>query len=295
MSKVLITGGSGFLGREISQTLSKANYEVAWLTRNPKKTHPFLSYKWDIESNSIDIKAFDGVKHIIHLAGEGIANKRWTPKRKRELYESRINSTQFLFDTFKTLKTPIKTFVATSAVGYYGAVTVDKIFTEKDTPYDDFISNLCVEWEKTISNFEALNIRTVIYRTGIVLAKNGGALQKMKTPVVTPLGTGKQFMPWIHISDYTNLYLKAITDINLEGIYNAVAPEQITNYTFLKLLAKAYKLPFIPVGIPKFVLKLILGEMVSILVEGSKVSSNKIKKAGYQFKYTTLYNALKNL
>ena len=295
MNTILISGGTGLIGRRLSYLLKAKGYKIHLLSRecNPKNLFP--TFLWNINQYTIDDSAFDGVSHIIHLTGAGVADKRWTNKRKNEILDSRVASTNLLYDTVKRLEVPLKSFVAASATGYYGSTTTEKIFKETNKPGNDFLSKVCELWEKAINQFEHLKIRTVILRTGIVLSNEGGALKKMTTPVITSIGNGKQFMPWIHIDDLCELYIKGIEDNKFQGVYNAVSTEHITNFSFSKVLSKIVKKPFIPFMAPKVLLKIALGEMSSIILNGNRVSAEKIKQAGFKFKFENLNKALKNL
>ena len=295
MNTILISGGTGLIGRRLSYLLKAKGYKIHLLSRecNPKNLFP--TFLWNINQYTIDDSAFNGVSHIIHLTGAGVANKRWTNKRKNEILDSRVASTNLLYDTVKRLEVPLKSFVAASATGYYGSTTTDKIFKETNKPGNDFLSKVCELWEKAINQFEHLKIRTVILITGIVLSNEGGALKKMTTPVITSIGNGKQFMPWIHIDDLCELYIKGIEDNKFQGVYNAVSTEHITNFSFSKVLSKIVKKPFIPFIAPKVLLKIALGEMSSIILNGNRVSAEKIKQAGFKFKFGNLNKALKNL
>ena len=290
--KILITGGTGLIGKHLIKKLQNRNFEVVVLSRNPKEAHEF---RWNIVEGYVNKKAFKNIDSIIHLAGAGIADKRWSRKRKQEIITSRIDAITLLFKKVKEYKIPLKNFISASGIGFYGTVTSPKIFTEKDALATDFLGNVCKLWEKTVTQNQPKNCKTVILRTGIVLAKNGGALVKMKTPIVSPIGSGKQYMPWIHIDDICEMYIKAIEDEGLEGIYNAVAPEHQTSYTLSKALAKSLKRIFLPIGVPAFLLRLVFGEMAIILLKGSRVSSEKIKKAGFQFRFHTLKSAFDDL
>lgn len=292
MVTVLITGGTGLVGKFLNKKLSSKGFHVRVLTRNPKKEN---EYSWDIHQNHIDEKVFKNLDYIIHLAGSGIANKRWTTKRKQEIIDSRTKSTQLLFEKIATNKIALQGFISASAIGYYGAISSEKIFTESDTPATDFLGNVCQQWEAATLQFESLGIPTTILRIGIVLSKTGGALAKMKMPIITPIATGKQYMPWIHIEDLTNLFTKAIEDNNFTGIYNAVAPDQQTNKSFSKLLAQKTRKIYVPIGVPAFLLKLVFGKMSILLTTGSRISSAKIKKTGYQFSFKKLEDALEDL
>ena len=291
MVTVLITGGTGLVGQMLNNKLSDKGYIVRILTRTQKKENDF---SWDIANNFIDEKAFENLDYIIHLAGAGIAEKRWTPKRKEEIITSRTKSTELVFNKIQELKVPLRGFISASAVGYYGAKTTDKIFTETDLPANDFLGNVCQLWEKSVLEFDEIEIPTTIFRLGIVLSKKGGALEKMKTPIITPIANGKQYIPWIDINDLTNMFIFA-TENNVTGIFNAVAPEQQTSYSFSRLLAKKTKRLFVPIGVPTFLLKLIFGKMSIILTTGSRVSSDKINNTGFQFIHKKLESSLNNL
>lgn len=289
---ILITGGTGLVGQLLQKKLVDMNYTVRILTRSPKKATEFY---WNIANNEIDEKAFSGIDYIIHLAGAGIADKRWTPERKKEILDSRTKSTALILDKVKELKIPLKKFIAASAIGYYGAITSETIFKESDKPATDFLGNVCQQWEDASLAFNDLNIATTILRIGIVLSKNGGALSKMNTPIViNPIATGKHYIPWIHIEDLTSLFIKAIEDNTFTGIYNAVSPDVQTSFSFSKVLAKKCKKIFIPIGVPKFILKVLFGEMSIILTTGSRVSSDKTEKAGFTFSYKKLDKALED-
>jgi uncharacterized protein (TIGR01777 family) len=295
MRKVLITGGSGLIGRRLSFLLKSRGYEVRILSRsnNPKNSHK--TFVWNISEKTINDSAFEDLNHIIHLAGAGIADKRWSEKRKKEIIASRVASTNLLYNTVKRLKTPLDSFISASATGYYGAITSETIFEEKDKPAKDFLGKVCSLWEDSIFQFNEIKIRTVALRTGIVLSKDGGALKKMKTPIITSLGNGKQYMPWIHIDDLCELYIKAIEDQEFKGAFNAVSSEHISNLSFSKKVSKIFNHPFLAVGTPSFILQIVFGEMSTIILNGSRISANKIKQAGFKFKFENLEKALKNL
>ena len=291
MAKIIITGGTGLVGKRLSKLLIDKNHEVVILSRNPKEENEF---KWDISSNYIDEIALLDTDYIIHLAGAGIADKRWTKERKQIIIDSRVKSANLLYDKINELKINLKGFISASGVGYYGAVTTDKIYEETDKAGTDFLGDVCQKWENAAQQFSTKNIPVTILRTGVVLTDNGGALDKMKTPIITPLGSGKQFLPWIHLDDLCAIYIKVIDD-NLEGVFNAVAPEHHTSKTFSKELAKSIGKPYLGIGVPSFMLKLVFGDMAKILLEGSKISAKKIEKNGYSFRFETLKKALNNL
>ena len=295
MKKVLITGGNGLIGKRLSFLLASRGYEVRILSRNDSSNSVYKTFVWNVTEQYINDSAFEGLNHIIHLAGAGIADKRWSEKRKKEIIASRVTSTNLLYNTVKRLKTPLNSFISASATGYYGAVTSETIFEEKDKPAKDFLGKVCSLWEDSIFQFNEIKIRTVALRTGIVLSKDGGALKKMKTPVITSLGNGKQYMPWIHIDDLCELYIKAIEDEQFKGAFNAVSSEHISNLSFSKKISKIFNSPFLAIGAPSFILQIVFGEMSTIILNGSRISANKIKQAGFKFKFENLEKALNNL
>lgn len=294
MANILITGGSGLIGKALISKLLKENHTVSILSRSPKKIKNVTVYLWNINNEEIENKAFNNIDYIIHLAGAGIADKRWTQKRKQEIIDSRVKSTQLLYNKVKEQKVLLKGFISASAIGYYGAITSDKEFIEDDGSASDFLGTVCNLWEKSILQFKKAGIPTTIFRTGIVLSNNGGALTKMQTPIVTPIGSGKQWMPWIHIDDLCQMYLDAVNG-NLTGIFNAVAPEYTTNYSFSKQFAKSIKRMFLGIGVPSFLLRILFGELSIILLTGSKISSKKILDARFTFKYPNLESAFKQI
>ncbi len=295
MKNILISAGTGLIGKRLSFLLESKGHQVRLLSRKENHTLPYKTYVWNIDKDEIDPEAFSNLDYVIHLAGAGIAEKRWSKKRKEIILQSRVQSTLLLLKTIKELHVPIKAFISSSAIGYYGSITTDKIFEETDSSSDDFLGTICSHWENAIFSFKQLDIRTVALRTGIVLSKEGGALEKMRTPIISPLGNGKQYMPWIHIDDLCNMYIKALEDNSLEGVYNGVAPDHQTNKSFSKIASKSIKRPFLSIGVPDFILKLIFGEMATILLNGSRVSSLKIEKTGFSFTYPDLENALQDL
>ncbi|MFO7672709.1 MAG: TIGR01777 family oxidoreductase, partial [Lutibacter sp.] len=233
-----------------------------------------------------------------HLAVEGIAEKRCTKERKHLLISSRVDSANLLFEKVKELHPNLKGFISASGIGYYGAITSEKIYNENDAAGRDFVSAICKVWEKAANQFNKINIRTVILRTGVVLSKEGGALEKLSQPIKmgvgAALGSGEQYIPWIHLEDLCKMYLFAIENEEFKGIYNAVAPEHLTNKSLTKIIANKLKKPLWLPNIPAFVMKLILGKMAVIILEGSRVSSEKIMATGFKFNYPNIKEALDN-
>jgi uncharacterized protein (TIGR01777 family) len=301
MKTILITGGTGLVGSHLIPKLLNKGFTVKVLSRSEQKsdTDNLTYHKWDIKNNFIDKEALKNTDFIIHLAGAGIADSKWTASRKKVLINSRVDSLNLLYSTLKksTLK-PAK-LISTSGVGYYGAVTNEVIYKETDKAEKDFISQICIEWEAAANKFSALDIPVLIPRVGVVLSEKGGALEKMKTPAKfnfgSPLGTGKQYMPWIHIEDLCNIYLKGIEDESFVGTYNAVADEHINNKGFSKQLAKSMGKAFFAPNVPSFMLKLLFGEMSKIILEGSRVSNMNLLKSGFKFKFPKIEEALNDL
>jgi uncharacterized protein len=295
--KTLITGASGLIGTRLTELLLQKGHQVAHLGRS-KKTGTVPSFIWDVENKSMDVKALEGIDTIIHLAGAGVADKRWTTARKKEILNSRINSTRLLFKILKSENHSVKTFVCASAIGYYGFGMGDETFTEESKAGNDFLASVTNQWEEETNPIAALGLRLVKLRIGIVLSEKGGALAEMAKPirwgVGSPLGKGEQYLSWIHIDDLCELFIKAVSDSKMQGPYNAVC-NWITNVGLTKAIAHILKKPLFLPSVPSFAMKIILGEMADIVLNGSKVSAEKIKQAGFQFKYTDLDKALNNL
>lgn len=298
MAKILITGGTGLIGKALTKRLISEGHEIRILSRHPKSTDKIKSFFWNVESQQIDESAFDGIEHIIHLAGAGIADKRWTNARKKEIIDSRVNSMKLITKVIKKKNSHLKSFVGTSAVGFYGMVTSEKIFSETDSGIDDFLSYTCTQWENSYKEIESLSEKACVLRLGIVLSANGGALKRLlplfKLGLGSAIGSGKQYMPWIHIDDLVSVFYEALFNPNFKGIYNAAAPEHIRNKEFSKQLAKSLSKPFFFPNIPSFLLKLIFGEMAKMLLEGSQVANQKLLNTGFTFKYPQLSMALNN-
>lgn len=293
MKNILITGGSGLVGKEITKILESKDYSVAWMSRSAQSQKSFI---WNVEKQQIEPEAIEWADAIIHLAGTGVAEKRWTPDRKRDILESRTQSTQLLYQTIKKAKKRPSAFISASAVGFYGFNTGAKLVDENSTAGSDFLSEVVVAWENEVKKMEALDLRTVLLRIGIVLDEVGGALGEMlKPPVAAPLGSGAQWMSWIHIEDLAKMFVFSLEKTTLQGVFNAVAPNPATNQQLTQAAAKAKGKPYIGIGVPGFALKVILGEMAAMVLGGNRVSSQKIQKAGFEFEFPDLDPALKDL
>lgn len=296
---VLITGGTGFIGRYLTEKLLKKGYTVSILTRNSKpNTDNIFYYIWDAAAQSIDEEAVRNADYIIHLAGENIAEKRWTAERKKAILDSRIKSTQLIYDTLKKNNNKVDAFVSASGIGFYGAVNGDGICTENTLPANDFVGTVCQEWENSADLMTSLGIRTVKIRTGLVLGKNGGIVKELapifKRGFGSALGSGKQYMPWIHIHDLCMIYIEAIENNKMIGAYNATINDSTTNLIFSRTLAGTFGYPIWMPKIPAFLIRLGMGERACILLTGRRVSSDRIKKLGFRFQFKNLQQALKN-
>ena len=294
-NKVLITGGTGLIGTAVRQLLNRKGYETAVLTRN-KNLKNIKSFYWNPPTKELDLEALKFADYIIHLAGENISKKRWTARQKQRIYDSRIHSTRFLFDKVKASGLYPKKLISASAIGYYGTFTSDKILTENDPPGNDFLAKVVVDWEKENLAFEKLGIPTLLYRIGVVFSNKGGALGEMMKTIplgfVASPGSGKQILAWIALEDLAEMFVYGIENENLTGIYNAVSPNPVNVLKLNNELAKKYKIKHLPIHIPKIFLKLAFGEMSSLILEGSKISSEKIINSGFQFKYPQIRDIL---
>lgn len=295
MKKILITGGSGLVGKKITGLLEKNGYEVAWLSRSPEK-YKQKSFAWDVDKQSIDSEALQWADGIIHLAGEGVADKRWTAERKQAILQSRTQSTLLLKHAIEKSDKKPDVFVSASAVGYYGFNTGENLMDENGKPGSDFLSQVVAAWESEVENIADHGIRTVMLRIGIVLDNKGGALVEMlKPPVAAPLGNGQQWMSWIAIDDLAQMFLFTIENKEMNGIYNAVGPNPARNADLTKAAAKKAGKMFVDIGVPGLALKIFLGEMAQMVLGGNKVSAKKIEKAGFEFRYPVLKEALEKI
>ncbi len=297
METVLITGGSGLIGSALSALLTQNNYKVRHLSRQVTRKEAYPTFFWNYKTQQIDPDALIGVDHIIHLAGAGIADKRWTKKRKQEILDSRVKTLDLLFQQVIQQKIQLKSVVCASGINYYGLAQNNTCFIESDPLGKGFLSEVCEQWEQAADQFQTM-CPVIILRTGMVLSKTGGALEKLLQPIKlnfgAALGTGKQIIAWIHLDDLCGMYLFLLQK-QQSGVFNAVSPNQVTNLVFNQLLAKKLnKSLFLP-NIPAFLLKLLLGEMAEMILAGNSISSEKIQKAGFKFEFLNLETALDNL
>jgi uncharacterized protein len=313
MHTILITGGTGIIGKALTKALLEKDYNIIILTRHPEKQTsyaPKISYAgWNISNQTIDKESITTSDYIIHLAGAGIADKRWTKKRKQEIVDSRVKSGELLIKALKENSNNIKAVISASGIGWYltpnpspqgGEGKGLRKFEESDPPANDFLGQTCKQWEESLEPITQLNKRLVKLRTGIVLSNEGGALPRFIKPLrfgIAPiLSNGKQIMSWIHIDDLVRIYIAAIENENMSGTYNAVAPGPVSNKELVLQLAKRKRGRFfIPLHVPSFVLKLILGEMSIEVLKSATVSCDKVHFAGFTFLYPSLKAALEQL
>jgi uncharacterized protein len=308
---VLITGGSGLVGTRLTELLLQRGFTVSHLGRkkvvrvdaklqNRVAGKPIKTYHWDIEKGQIEEKPLLEADYLIHLAGAGIADENWSETRKKEIIDSRVKSIQLISNTLKTIPHKIKSFVSSSGIGFYGADTGNEHMSEQYTAGTDFIADCCIQWEGGANEIEALGIRTVKLRTGLVLSEKGGALPRLTQPVRwgvgAALGTGKQWQSWIHLDDLCELYVKALTDEKMTGAYNAVAPNPVTNYDLTKISAQVLKRPFWMPNVPAFALKTVFGEMAVLVLGGNYVLNQRIKlETDFVYKFVEVRGALEDL
>lgn len=293
-SRILISGGSGFIGEHLRKLLSDQKIDYSVLSRNRQELECPV-FQWNPDKLEVDPKALEGVDTIVNLAGVGIADGRWSAKRKWEILQSRSKSADTLYNALKTGKNNVKTVISASATGYYGDSGLE-LMEEDSPPGKDFLGMTCMEWEQSVRRIEQLGIRVIILRIGFVLADNGGALPVMKIPVKffvgSALGSGRQFISWVHIEDVCRAILHVSANPNVQGVYNLTAPEPVSNKEFIKSLAKTMHRPFWPISVPSFLLRILLGEKSEIILHGQRVSSEKLQQTGFRFKHVDLFQSM---
>ncbi len=306
MSTILITGGTGLIGSALTNMLTGKGHKVIILTRTEKHSDDSnISYAlWDVKLQKINEKAVSSADYIIHLSGAGVADKRWTSDRKKEIVESRTQGGALLVKALQQMPNKIKAVVSASAIGWYGKdenrPPKKKAFTEDMRANEEFLGETCRLWEESIAPVQQAGKRLVKLRVGIVLSNDGGALPEFKKPVkfgiAGVLGSGKQMISWIHVEDLCRMFTYAIENESLEGAYNAVAPTPVRNKELTLLLAQKMKGKFfVHMHVPVFILKTMLGEMSTEVLKSATVSSEKIRAAGFTFLYPSIESALDNL
>ncbi len=299
--RVLLTGGTGFVGKEIGKALARKGYEVVVVTRNPKKYFGLLPYPCELVAwadLAVELKK-KSIDHVIHLAGESVAGQRWSSEVKKEIFESRVQTTKKLITSLAEANQKPKTFVSASAIGIYGD-RGEEVLHEKSEPGVGYLADVCKAWEAEIRKVKEVqkSIRLCILRIGIVLGEGGGALAEMLPPFRdgygAALGSGRQWMSWIHIHDLVNMFLWCIENEKAEDVYNAVAPESIRNGDFSKKLSNYFKTPLLP-SVPQVALKVMFGEMSQVLISSQKVTPRKAMDEDFEYIYLFIDKALANV
>lgn len=298
--RILITGATGLIGTELVLLLLQNGISVHYLTTSKKKIDNQPNYKgffWNPKLGIIDENCLMGVDAIIHLAGASIS-KRWTKAYKQEIIESRIFSSNLLFKVLKEYPNQVKQIISASGTAIYPNSSTTVYTEESKIIADNFLSNVVLKWEESVDKFQSLNIKVCKLRTGVVFSNKGGALLEIVKPIKFGLGSsfgdGKQVQSWIHLHDLVAMYLFAVEN-SLEGVYNAVAPHPVTNSALTKNIAAILEKPLFMPNMPKFVMKLILGDMHELLFDNKKISAQKIINAGFVFQYLTTEKALKDI
>ena len=298
MSKVLIAGGSGLIGQRLSQLLVEKGHEPLLLSRSAKPNAAYKTFVWDLKQMQIDEHAIQEADYVINLAGAGVADGRWTPERKKLIIDSRVHTNQLLLESFQKLGKKPKAYLSSAAIGYYGD-RGEEWLTEASEPGNGFLAESCQAWEEAIATIAASGIRTVALRIGIVLSKSGGALAKMLLPLKfglsTYFGNGNQWYSWIHIEDVCRMFLEGIENEQLQGTYNAVAPNPATNKELADKLVEVVSHFALALPAPAPVLRLAMGEMADVVLSSNRVSAKKIQQEGFEFKYPELKSALQAL
>ncbi|MDB5208939.1 MAG: hypothetical protein JWR72_4014 [Flavisolibacter sp.] len=303
MATILITGGTGMIGSALTKGLLAKGYGIIILTRKAKPPKGNVVYKeWDVEKGTVDESAITKADYVIHLAGANVADGRWTEKRKKEIVDSRVRSGELLVRSLKEIPNKVKAIISASAIGWYGPdpkVPNPTPFVETDIADDGFLGTTSRLWEGSIQPVVEFGKRLVLFRIGIVLSNKGGAYAEFKKPLnfstATILGNGKQVVSWIHIDDLVRLLIAAIEDEKLYGIYNAVAPNPVSNKELILEISKQRNKFYIPLHVPTFALKIALGEMSVEVLKSAAVSSKKVEGTGFQFLYPTIAKAVENL
>jgi uncharacterized protein (TIGR01777 family) len=300
MKKIVLTGATGLIGKKIADLLIRRGDEITIFTRSIDRAKQIIPdaadyVEWNLKLDNWQA-ALEGKYAVIHLAGENVMAKRWNEQHKKNIFNSRVDTTRALVNAIENAADKPKVFIAASAIGYYG--NSEQSVTEESKPGDDFLAEVVKCWEDEASKVEQFGVRRVSMRIGIVLDKEAGALAKMLLPfklfIGGPLGSGKQWVSWIHIEDLVNIFLFALENENVEGAVNCVSPNPVTMNQFAKAIGKTLKRPS-SLRMPEFLLRLILGESSSVVTGGSKVTSSKIISCGYKFKYSYMEEALNNL
>lgn len=295
MASVLLGGGSGLVGSRMAQLLSEQGHEVSLLSRKASASGPFPAYAWNPDGGEIDHEAVRRADVVVNLAGAGIADARWTEARKREIIESRVKTARLLLHSFQHTGHRPQCYLSSGATGYYGD-RGNTLLDESATPGTGFLAESCLEWEAAVKEIAGAGIRTAVFRTGIVLSTLGGALEKMlltsRLGAGGYFGDGSQWYPWIHIDDVCRMFIHAIENKSMKGVYNCVAPNPAPNKALAAAIMRALNRPQILVPAPAFAMRLAMGEMADVVLNSTRVSSRKIEETGFRFEHPELEAAL---
>jgi hypothetical protein len=296
---VLIAGGSGLIGMQLSEMLTASGYQVRILTRARKQNIPFEQAEWNPETHFLEKGAFHGVKHLINLSGTGIADKRWTKKRKQQIVQSRIQPIQTLIHHLQQGNHQITTLISASAIGIYPK-NMAQVMTEDHQPGSDFLSRSVFEWEQALIRKDLpVNIRTAVLRLGFVLSEKGGFLSEILKPLrfglAVTLGNGKQMVSWVHIEDVCRAMIHVIQQAGLTGVYNVTAPMPLSFKELMDALVKIKNRRYLKITVPAFILQRILGERACLILDGMHVSSARFTATGFQFRFPAIAPALMHL
>lgn len=296
--KILITGGTGLIGTRLTQLLKDMGHEISYLSRRKKESSEVTYYQWNANENYIEEGAIESADYIIHLAGASVAEKRWTKNRKQVILESRTKTTALLAQKLAEADHEVKGFISATAVGLYG-YTGERMAFEDSRVGKDFLAQVCQQWEEEVDRIAASNLRTVKIRVGVVLSNEAGALYEIAKPIRkyagAPLGSGKQYIPWIHIDDICRIFIHALQDEKLTGAFNGVAPNPVTNAELTRIAARVLDKPLFLPNVPKMAMEIMLGEMAEIVLNGSKVSCQKIQNTGFKFRFSSAEEAVEDL
>jgi len=297
MQRVVITGGTGLVGRHLNSMIGSRDYDVVNLSQGKSRNPGFRTYFWDPANGYCDREAFHEGDAIIHLAGANIGGRRWTRDRKREIMDSRTKTAELLYRSSVDAGIRPSVYVTASATGIYGSLISERVFEESDPPAADFLGETCRLWEAAAEPFKQAGVRVVMIRTAPVLAPSGSILTRMtmpaKTGLIVRMAPGNQYFPWIHITDLCSIYTKAVSDTAMSGPYNASAPDHITHDMLMREVARQKRLPLFLPHVPVWLLRIFLGELSVVLTTGSRVSPVRLEDAGFRFRYPDIISALK--
>jgi len=298
MHHVLITGGTGLVGKALTQTLLEQGHRVSHLSRQPGHVSGVTTYGWDVNKGQLDEHCLDGVDTIIHLAGADIASEAWTPDRRQELIRSRTDSIRLLYRLMQQKPHSVRSVISASGIVYYGD-RGDEQLSEQSAPATDFLADCTRQWEAAVDEGKALGLRVVRFRTGVVLSQEGGALPALAKPIASgygaPVGRGNQWVSWIHLQDVVGLYVLAVTNPSLDGVYNQTAPEPVTNRQLVHAIARQFNKSLWMPPTPGFLLKMIMGERSSFVLGSIKAPPSAFLRSQYTYAHPTLEGALSHI